>query len=489
MNATKKSPIFTFMQASTSERYEKSDFILAGFVSLLHLSAAILSARLLGVSINIAAPWGEWDWFWQTLPLDLLRTDLWGSIWYLHSQPPLFNVLGGVLAKLFYPYHLEALHILNVLLGSLLCGLAYLLAAHFAPSRRIAAIWGLIISLNPALFLYEAYILYSLPTAFLIVAQASCILWHQRAKSAAALYCFIGALNLLILTRSAYHIILVPVALAFVFLISEKGTRAKVVLICAILCLSSVSWYAKNLAVFGFFGSSSWSGQSLRRIASDGYTKKELKELSSDGVIDALVAEKMEFLLPSAYEEFGFQKRSPIAALSNDDHNNVNIPDISAAYGRNAARLIEYRPQAYARTVWKAFSVYCKPSSRYSHLAINFNKMFGPVKRYITILQFVTTSFLIVFLPAVLILYVIQTFARYRWNLSQAMQTDSVLFWCFFMILYSVVLTCITEIGENNRFKFEVETLIWILAPVALGRVKPLIRIWESLRGNSVSSR
>ena len=32
---------------------------------------------------------------WQLLPQDLLRNDLVGSLWYLHSQPPLFNAVVG----------------------------------------------------------------------------------------------------------------------------------------------------------------------------------------------------------------------------------------------------------------------------------------------------------------------------------------------------------------------------------------------------------
>src|SRR4051812_7911601 len=33
---------------------------------------------------------------WQLLPQDLLRHDLGRSLWYLHSQPPLFNAFVGV---------------------------------------------------------------------------------------------------------------------------------------------------------------------------------------------------------------------------------------------------------------------------------------------------------------------------------------------------------------------------------------------------------
>src|SRR5262245_31974079 len=209
---------------SRKTSYDKYDAMFACLIMLIHKSTQIIYIKLFGISIRVDAPWGTWDWFWQTLPLENLRTDLINSIWYLHAQPPMFNLLGGILAKLFFPYHLEALHVTNIVLGGLLSGLIYLLAANFTSKRYVAVLWSLIISQSPSLYLYEAYILYSLLTAFLVVLNLSCILWHFRTKSTVALYCFIATLNVLILTRSAYHIILIPIALMFVWFLSEKGT-------------------------------------------------------------------------------------------------------------------------------------------------------------------------------------------------------------------------------------------------------------------------
>jgi hypothetical protein len=357
----------------------------------------------------------------------------------------------------------------------LLSGLVYLLAIHFTCRRYIAAFWAFIISQNLSLYLYEAFILYSILTAFLIVLNLSCILWYQRTKSAAALYCFIGTLNLLILTRSVYHIVLIPVALGFVWLIAEKGTRAKIVFLCMGICFVSVFWYAKNYALFGFFGSSSWAGQSLWRIASFGYSEKELQELSEVGVIDRMAAERTAFLRPSAYETFGFEKHSLIAVLSNNDYNNINIPAVSATYGKNAIRLIRYHPWTYIRSVVEAYLCYWLPSSSYDLLALNFKKIVDPERSVVHLLQFLESTTLPVLLPMALLFYVAQMFsdrAQHRWDFSQTRQNDIVLFWCFFMILYSTVVTCLLEIGENNRFKFDIEQLIWLFIPVVLSRVK-----------------
>src|SRR5262245_2635671 len=43
------------------------------------------------------------QWYWQYLDPSLLEKKLLGSLFYLHSQPPLFNLFLGVIAKVFPP--------------------------------------------------------------------------------------------------------------------------------------------------------------------------------------------------------------------------------------------------------------------------------------------------------------------------------------------------------------------------------------------------
>jgi hypothetical protein len=471
------------MPRAAAAVFRRIDLLLAGLFLLLHLSVAAIYCRIFGVTI-LADEWNTWDWFWQTLPLDTLRTDLWRSIWFLHAQPPLFNLYGGILAKLFYPYHLEALQITNVLLGGLLSALVYVVAIHLTSRRSIAVVWALILSLNPSLFLYEAYILYTLISAFLVFLNLSCVLWHKRTRSEAALYCFVGSLNLLILTRSVYHVVLIPVALIFVWLISERNGRTRRILICTAICFLSLSWYAKNYSLFGFFGASSWSGMGLWRIASADYTSDELHDLSEAGILDSVVVERSIFLLPHEYEAYGFQKSSQIAVLSNDDYNNINIPDVSAEFGRNAVRLIVNSPWRYMRSLWQTYKWYCKPSSRFKHLPSNAERIAYHEKLYADFLQGAAImskgrmdygTFLFVLLPSALVLYLVQLLVRCfknGWAFSEVVRNDSLLFWCFVIISYTTVVVCSMEYGENDRFKFLVEQPIWLFIPVVLSRIK-----------------
>ena len=119
------------------------------------------------LGVDIRATPLSWDAFWQTLPLEALRQDLLGSVLSLHAQPPLHNLLVGLIAK-FSEQPLAWLQGLYALLGAGLCALASALIASATGSARLGIGVGCLLALSPNLLLYEAYPLYTLPTAFFL---------------------------------------------------------------------------------------------------------------------------------------------------------------------------------------------------------------------------------------------------------------------------------------------------------------------------------
>ncbi len=461
-----------------NRRLDRMDFVLAAVIALLHALLAALYVAFFELTILVDSKLSDWDWFMQTLPLDALRRDLWGSLWFLHAQPPLLNLAGGILIQGFYPHHLEALHLFHVLLGALICGLFYLLAAHFVTRRWIAVAWALILAFNPALYLYEAYVLYEVLTAFLVLATLAALLWHWQRQTPAALYAFLLALNLLILTRSVYHIVLLAPALLLVWWLAPAPTRRRVMLTGALICLLSLGWYAKNLVLFDTFSASSWSGIGLWKAASRGDKLPELPALVAAGVLDAAVVAKGAFAPPSAFVPYGFDQVSAIAVLANDDFNNINIPAISALYGRNAQRLITHLPAEYARTVYLSYLQFSQPAARFKHLAPNAEEIPWHVALYADLLQgaavmgrYGTLQFFL--LPLAIFLYVVR-FTRQsvaaRGRLAAVVRADPVIFWCALIIVYTTLVSITMEYGENDRFKFLVEYPIWLFIPVVFSR-------------------
>ncbi len=80
-------------------------------VGTVHVAVAVLYWVVLGVTIVHDFGPDKWGWFWQSVPTELLRTRAAESLWYLHGQPPLWNLFGALLIKLFGSLHMQALHI------------------------------------------------------------------------------------------------------------------------------------------------------------------------------------------------------------------------------------------------------------------------------------------------------------------------------------------------------------------------------------------
>lgn len=463
--------------------FDRADGYNALLVASAHLLMSIFYVAVIGISITADPEHCTWDWFWQSVPVALLRTDLMRSIWFLHSQPPLYNLLGGVLAKVFSTHQLQALHAGNILLGSVLSGMLYLIIVQLIPSRKIALGFAFVLAMNPSLYLYEAYTLYDLLSAFLVVLSVFCLSWHRAAKSTAALYCFLASFNVLILTRSVYQAVLLPIALILAVVLAEPDKRKRVLVIGSAICMLSLGWCGKNYAMFGFFGTSSWSGLGLWRIASRGYSASELEGLSDRGLLDRMVVERKPFMKPSAYRRYGFDKSSNIAVLSRDDLNNINVPDISREYGKNAVRLILNRPGRYVRSVYLAYLIFCRPSSRFGHVQIRFNAnkirfhegFYSDVLQGRSLMSRGKTyygSFLFFLLPCALALYGLQLLLRIRAHrsLGSLIQDDAVMLWCSVLIIYTTLTSCLTVYTEQERYKFLIEQIVWIFIPVVLLR-------------------
>lgn len=481
------------------------DGCYALLLAFTHSAVSIFYTLGMGISITADPKRNTWDWFWQSVPVDLLKTDLLHSIWYLHAQPPLYNLFLGVLVKLFSPYHLQILHAINILLGALLSGMLYIIIVQLLPNRLLAFGLAFVLAMNPSLFLFEAYILYSLICAFLVVLNIFCLYWHYTTKSTLALYCFIGSLNMLILTRSLYHVLLLSVALTLILFLTNPSNRKRTLIIGSAICIIAFGWCIKNYFLYGFFGTSSWYGMGLWKIASHRYNADELKSLVNDGLLDPMVVEKEAFEEPSEYRPYGFDKSSNISALSRDNYNNVNIPDVSRVYGSNASRLIIQQPLRYVRSVYGAYLIFCKPSSQFKHLPLNAVKIKHHKAFYSVILQgrFLMSrgkidhgSFLFFLLPIALALYTLQLFfrVRARESLGTFIRNDAIMFWCFILIVYTTFLSCSVEYGEQDRFKFDIEQIMWVFMPVVFLRciawlnrakgniVTPVTRLMLSLK-------
>src|SRR3972149_7833228 len=65
------------------------------------LGAIFILSRILYSSAGIQFDAGTITRTWHFIDIYLLKNDLWRSIYYLHTQPPLMNLLTGIGLQLF----------------------------------------------------------------------------------------------------------------------------------------------------------------------------------------------------------------------------------------------------------------------------------------------------------------------------------------------------------------------------------------------------
>jgi hypothetical protein len=248
----------------------------------------------------------------------------------------------------------------------------------------------------------------------------------------------------------------------------------KVLVISLIISLLSTGWYAKNYFKFGFFGASSLMGMNLWKIAAHDYQKEELAAFVKENVIESTVVDGSVFRRPSEYSSLEFNAKSDIYVLSRNDYNNINIIPIARMYQRNALRLILHNPIHYFQNVFTAYVRYTKPSSKYNLILLNAEKMrfhesisSDLIQGQLLARQFnkdIVGPFLFLLLPTSIFLCFIVPILTCRTSVDKWLdyiRTCAPLLFTAFIILYTTVVCCTFEVGENERFKFLVEQLLW----------------------------
>jgi hypothetical protein len=457
----------------------RGDFLALGAAALHVLVAGVHVLR--GVSIRRGFGPNPWDFFWQSIPTTDLKERALQSLWALHAQPPLWNALNALLIKALGPAHLTALHALHVVLGAAIAGMAVLLARRLTGSAVAAAVAGVLVALDPALVMYEAYALYEVFCAFLVMGAVLAVARGAPTGETRPLLVSLACLTALVLTRSLYHL---SILLAAVAVLTALARSRRLVLTAGLACaLLPAGWYAKNVVQYGFFGSSSWYGIGLWRIALFRYDTDALLPSLLDGTFRPVV-QLSPFTLPSRYQPMGYRGTSDVPLLSRDDFHNVNVPAISAEYAVSARRLIERDPVHYLGNVAIAFGMFAAPSTESEHLIQNRDRM-GPhvavwrvlwglplAARLDRMLPTGTTgSFFVVLIPLGLLAQFLVTLRRARRGpVAPVLREEAPLLAAAGLILYTSVVGSGFELGENVRFKLMIEPLLLTWTTVLVAR-------------------
>ena len=243
---------------------------------------------------------------YHLLDISLLKNDLFNSLIYLHSQPPLWNLFNGIIAKIMngeINLISKFFNIYHCLLTLLIIYFSIKILREFYLNNKIELFIFFFITLNPSIIFFENIFHYTHTTLFFFTLNTYNII--KLFKTNNYKYEIYIYLNILIL--SLIWIVFQPILLLIVFLsirLLRKNSK-KVFFVFSLIFIISLSPMIKNKIIFGVLTPSSKSGQDFGTVFYDWrdycgdpqkemgiYEKKYLEEYNSTFDHPSLVGEK-----------------------------------------------------------------------------------------------------------------------------------------------------------------------------------------------------
>lgn len=429
----------------------------------------------------------------QVLDPSYFSHSLWQSIWYLHMQPPLYNLQYAILDRIG---SVRLLWLLNGAFAFVLCVGTYFVAIELRIHRWVAVALAGLAMASPSLMLFQNFNYSSLNTEATLVVLVGCAARYFRTGTwpYAAVACWCAAC--LVLGNSTFQLVFVVGLVGYMVWVRRAWWRQ--VLACAVVPVALVlAWYVKTAIVFGVFTTSSWLGMNLAHVTIDAAPRPTIQHLVDTHVLTplALVA---PFSAPSAYvPRFAPLPRTGIRVLDaarapyeGPNFNNLAYVSISSQYLRDDLAYIRADPGGYAANVWKAAKLWFVPADRY-YWALNRHQVTGYANGFDRVVALepslwpitkigatatvdateVSYSLVLVYLVTMIGLPIAYFRFRRRIRLPYA---ACGLVWC--CIAYVFVVTTFLDYGENNRFRIDLGSLP-LLCAVAL-----LSAVWRTWR-------
>jgi hypothetical protein len=440
---------------------------------------------------------------WQLLDVGLLRHDLVSSVWHLNSQPPLFNLYAGIVLKfptgLQRPVEVASALVLGLVI--VLCTYGLLVELKVPPvAAMVVTLVGVVAS--PAYILFENWLDYAYPTAALGVFAAWCLIRYLRSGRLWPGLGFFGAYAAMVLLSSTYQVEWMLVALIVVIVVMRRQWR-RVLAVAAVPLMVVLTWYVKDAVLFGTTTTSSWLGMNVARMVLFKAPPSVVAKLENQGTLTHL-ASVPAFGAPRAYvPTFVRPTASSVAALGTlykkDGATNFNNPiyvTLSSQYLHDDIAYITARPSAYVGDVNASIQVWLVPSDQNFLNSVNWPHVRGYSDFYDKAVEWQPVvdpgAAEVVFMktPSPLSWLSLQAIAVYVLTLVGApillwrrrrvdpafAGTVAVLWWT---TAYAFVASSLIEIGENERFRFELGPIPLVLTTVVATAV---VRVWWNRR-------
>jgi hypothetical protein len=420
-------------------------------------------------------------YFYQFVDPLLLKTRFLESIWNLHSQPPLLNFVTGLLYQQFSPQS-KIFQLLFFVLGLIFALVLYWLGLRLRLKPWVSAILVVWFIVSPATVLYESFYFYTYPTAFLLVFAALALSTFLETENFWWGLGFFSSLAALCLTWAIFHLFWMIAVVALIAVFYRHRQRLALVSIIPVLIVTG--WYAKNYFLFGTFNASSWAGMNLSHVTF-------LSPLTPQSVRDELVNQRLltPYPVPDPFRSIQdyrgliptpSPRGIPVLDENVKSTKAVNFNDtfyieLSNRMLKDAISFIRVRPDLYLASVKQGFSIYFHSSSDYLLLkdkpapkleSLWDHIFYGQLSDYQGNLdnrwksdpRYVGWLLVIVYVTATI--YGAKVMITQN-NLDR--NFVAVVSFMTFTVVYFTLMANFFDLGENNRFRFTIDPLVFLL--------------------------
>jgi hypothetical protein len=316
--------------------------------------------------------------FWQNLDVELLRSRLAQSLFYLHCQPPLWNLALGLVLKVAPHRHLLAFWGMALAAGLLLYGALFCLLRRLGAGPRLSFILATLFVASPAFVLQEHCLFYAFPLAGLLTASALCLDLLLRKGGVLPAIGFFGSLLCLEFTWALFHLVHLCLVTAGLWWLAPRTRRLLLRVGVPALALLGVL-YAKNLVLFGEFAPSTWVGMNMARVTIRRLEHDERDRLVRRGVLSD-VAGVRPFAPLADYparlrEESRFEGvaclHDVLKSTGSPNMNHIAYVRISSLYLHDAVWVACHEPSAYLKGIREAWLDYLSSATESSFLDAN----------------------------------------------------------------------------------------------------------------------
>jgi hypothetical protein len=309
----------------------------------------------------------------QFVDAPLLKNNLWESLYYLHNQPPGFNLFLGIVVKAFPESYALVFQIVFIGLGLLFTLSLFSLMVQLGVSAWLSAALTILFSTSPTVVLYENWFYQQYPIAALLCLAA--VLLHRFAVSTELHtgLAFFSVLTLMAYIWPHFHLIWF-VFFCLVVLYVLRAYRKNVALALCLPLLALGALYVKNYVVFGSFDAGgdlitpiNIKGMSYYKIPED-----ELRSLIEQGTLTlmSLIPRSSVGDIETYIDLIGAPPMTGVAVLDQvrkisgvENFNYTGFHKAAKLISQDNRYYLRTRPDVYLHTVVQNFRLYVLPAS------------------------------------------------------------------------------------------------------------------------------